>query len=320
LAFKLTVASEEHPAIYDHSVRVALIALFLAIKSYFLSQKELVTLAAAAIFHDLGILHIPPELLKPGRRLEKLDRHYLYTHPITGYLLLKTFAEYHPEISRTVFEHHERLDGSGYPRGLHAEEICLGAQILMLAEVANTVFEQSAKSRALAKLSVLLRLNQSKLNADLSNRLITVLQSMETEEHRVDEETSAFTEVASFERKLSDVEQVFQNWHQATLSLQNVEMTQSSILSVIGERIQGLKHSLYHAGIDIQDTAFLTEIGREDHEALRELDVLVGETHWQLSEIIHEAHRRLNEVEIKEERLHPVIEWIETSEKILQIH
>jgi hypothetical protein len=142
----------------------------------------------------------------------------------------------------------------------------------------------------------------------------------QTEEHRGDEEASDITEMASFERKLSDVEQVIQNWRQATFSLQNVGMTQSSVFSVIGERIQGLKHSLYHAGIDIQDTSLVTEIGREDNEALLELSILIGETHWQLSEIIHEAHRRLNEVEIKEERLHPVIEWIETSEKILQIH
>ena len=320
LAFKLTVACEQYPTVYEHSVRVALIALFLAIKSYFFSQKELATFATAAIFHDLGILHIPPKLLKPGRRLGKADRHYLYTHPITGYLLLEAFTEYHPEISRTVFEHHERLDGSGYPRGLHADEICLGAQILMLAEVANTVFEKSAKSQSLAKLSVLLRINQRKFNEDLSNRLIAILQSMETDEHRVDEEASAFTEVASFERKLSDVEQVFQNWYEAMPSLQNVEISQSSVFLVIGERIQSLKHSLYRAGIDIQDTTFITEIGREDQESLRELSILVGETHWQLSEIIHEAHRRLNEVEISEECHHPVIKWLETSEKILQLH
>ena len=321
LAFKLTVASDQRPDIYDHSVRVALIALFLAIKSFFFSQKELVTFAAAAIFHDLGILHIPPELLKPGRRLQKSERHYLYTHPITGYLLLRKYTEYHPEISRTVFEHHERMDGSGYPRGLRAEEICLGAQILMLAEVANTVFERSARSQTLAKLSILLRINQTKFNIDLSNRLITMLQGMTREEEcPVDEEASTFTEMVSFERKLSEVEQILQNWHETTLDLQETKTPMSPLFSIIGERIQGLKHSLHYAGFDLEDTTLLTEIGREDQEAMRELSILVGETHWQLSEIIYEAHRRLNEAEIKEELQHPVIQWIERSEKILQIH
>lgn len=324
LAFKLTVASEQRPEIYEHSVRVALLAVFLAVKSYFLSRKELASLAAAGVFHDLGILHIPPDLLSAGRRLEKFERHYLYAHPITGFLLLRRFAEYHPEISRTVFEHHERLDGSGYPRGLKADEICLGAQVLMLAEVANTVFERSANSQTLAKLSVLLRLNQKKFNSDLAGKLVSLLQNMAGDAtDRVAGEAAEFLEASSFERKLSEVARVFEQWHETTLSLDGDGGSGSpcQLFSIIEERIRGLQHSLHYAGFDLQDRDVLTRMGREDKEALRELSILVGETHWQLSEIIHEAYRRLNEdASAKCQGEHPVIRWIENSEKVLQIY
>jgi len=72
LAFKLTVAREQRPEIYEHSLQMTLIALFLAIKSR-LPDRDLAAVAAAGMLHDIGELHIDPELLRPGRRLEAAD-------------------------------------------------------------------------------------------------------------------------------------------------------------------------------------------------------------------------------------------------------
>lgn len=320
LAFKLTLAGDQRPEVYDHSVRIALVALFLAIKSYFFTQKDLVTFAAAAIFHDLGNLHIPPELIRVGRRLAKSERHYLYTHPITACMLLKEFSVYHPEVSRTVFEHHERLDGSGYPRGLKADEICLSAQILMLAEVASPVFERSAKTQTAVKLSLLLRLNQRKFNEDLSGRLIGILQSMAAEPGGREGQRSAFSGVAAFERKLSEVELVLLNWHTARAAFKELPGEKNQpLVSIIDERIQSLKHSLHSAGVDLEDTSVVTGIGRADQEALRELSLLVTETHWQLSEIVYEAQRRLGDALFGKANHQPVLDWLTSSERLLEI-
>jgi HD-GYP domain-containing protein (c-di-GMP phosphodiesterase class II) len=72
LAFKLTVAREQRPEVYEHSVQMTLIALFLAIKSR-MTDRDLATVAAAGMLHDIGELHIDPELLRPGRRLEAAE-------------------------------------------------------------------------------------------------------------------------------------------------------------------------------------------------------------------------------------------------------
>lgn len=92
--------------------------------------------------------------------MEQGERQHLYVHPITGFLILSKHPHYHPHISRPVFEHHERLDGGGYPRGLLEADICAAAQVLMLADVAAAAFERRPQPRSLARLSVLLRLNQ----------------------------------------------------------------------------------------------------------------------------------------------------------------
>jgi len=322
MSFKLTVAWSQRPEVFDHSIRVVLIALSLAIRNFFLSLKELATLAAAAVFHDLGILHVSPELLRPGRRLEKSERHHLYAHPITGYLILREFAEYHPEISRTVFEHHERLDGSGYPRGLKAEQICLGAQILMLAEAANTIFEQGQKSNNLARFSVLLKLNQKKFNGELSNCLLALVQGMHAEDDQTDAQSSAFAAVPTLESRLREVASIFKDWKSVRVRWRAaIEETTvaAPLLSIIDERIEDLQRMLLHAGFEVSNPGILIALLQDDPEAVSELNILLGEVRWQLREIIYEAHRRLEERGDVAEGIESLaLDWIARNESAIE--
>lgn len=322
MAFKLTVAWSQRPEVFDHSIRVALIALSLAIRNFFFSVKELATLAAAAVFHDIGILHVSPELLRPGRQLEKAERHHLYAHPITGFLILREFAEYHPEISRTVFEHHERLDGSGYPRGLKAEQICLGAQILMLAEAANTIFDSGQKSKTLDRFSVLLKLNQKKFNSELSNCLLGLVQDMQTDDDQADAQSLAFSSAPTLEARLRDVARVFKDWNTTRRNCRTgVETAQAtvSLLSIIDERIQDLQRMLLHAGFDVSNPGILIALLQEEPEAIVELSILLGEVRWQLREIIYEAQRRLEERgESAEGTESLALDWIARNEGVIE--
>lgn len=126
---------------------MTLIALILAIKSR-LPERDLANVAAAGMLHDIGELHIDPALLRPGHPLDPDAMRHVYAHPMTAYLILQTYPMFHPEISTAVFEHHERLDGSGYPRGLKGEEIGRLGQILMLAEAVNALFERAGTPTA----------------------------------------------------------------------------------------------------------------------------------------------------------------------------
>jgi HD-GYP domain-containing protein (c-di-GMP phosphodiesterase class II) len=90
-------------------------------------------LAVAALFHDVGKCFVPVEILQKPDRLEHAEMRYILRHPIdSGRMLLPNFGEQIAEIARN---HHERLDGSGYPRGLRAEDISLSSQIVAVADV-----------------------------------------------------------------------------------------------------------------------------------------------------------------------------------------
>src|SRR3569623_1896977 len=176
LAFKLTVARERRPEIFEHSVQMTLIALILAIKSR-LPERDLANVAAAGMLHDIGELHIDPALLRPGHALDPDAMRHIYAHPMTAYLILQTYPMFHPEISSAVCEHHERLDGSGYPRGRKGEEIGRLGQILMLAEAVNTLFEKSWHTHGAARLAVMLKMNRRKFDRELINHLVRLLTS-----------------------------------------------------------------------------------------------------------------------------------------------
>lgn len=88
--------------------------------------------------HDIGKIAVPIEILgKPGR-LSGPEMEIIRAHPQTGYEILKGI-EFPWPIAEMVWQHHERIDGSGYPRGLAGDEICLEARIIAVADVFDAI-------------------------------------------------------------------------------------------------------------------------------------------------------------------------------------
>lgn len=88
----------------------------------------------AGLVHDLGKIRIPAEILSKPGRLSELEYDLIKLHPQAGYDILKG-VEFSWPIARMVLEHHERLDGSGYPQGLQGDDILPESRILCVADV-----------------------------------------------------------------------------------------------------------------------------------------------------------------------------------------
>jgi HD-GYP domain-containing protein (c-di-GMP phosphodiesterase class II) len=87
----------------------------------------------AAMVHDIGKVAVPAEILTKPTRLTDLEMKMVQEHAATGYQILKDIPFPWP-IAQMVHQHHERLDGSGYPLGLKGDEICQEARILAVAD------------------------------------------------------------------------------------------------------------------------------------------------------------------------------------------
>lgn len=321
LAFKLSVLRDRSPDIFDHSVRIALVSLYLAIKNNF-SSSELAHIAAAALFHDIGVLHVDPVMLDPRRKLTNPERRHLYSHPITAYLILREYSQYHPDISTWVFQHHERMDGSGYPRGLRGSEISFGAQILMLAEVANVFFENEGSHASAERLAMMLKLNPNKLNWELSNHLIDLLAHTASQEDSDSPRIGAESGVADVERIIDALGRqmaIFQDWTALYVELAvHPQHLDDPLLQLVSERVGELQRAAQDAGIDAEMVCELSIVASEEADVRDELRILARELGWQLKDIIHEARRRWSSLcpeagEIQQ----AVAQWLERSENAL---
>jgi putative nucleotidyltransferase with HDIG domain len=120
-----------------HQRRVAELVLAMAGEMH-LAENDIHAVHLAAIVHDLGKIQVPAEILsKPGKLLP-LEFELIKYHPTSGYNILKD-VDFPWPIAEIVYQHHERLDGSGYPRGLKGDEILLAAKILAVADTVEAM-------------------------------------------------------------------------------------------------------------------------------------------------------------------------------------
>ncbi len=125
------------PYTAGHQRRVAELAEAIA-REMNCSIYEIRGIRFAALIHDIGKIQVPSEILSKPGILTKNEFEMIKTHPEAGYDILKKIDFSWP-IAETVHQHHERLDGSGYPRGLKGKEILPQARIIAVADVVEAM-------------------------------------------------------------------------------------------------------------------------------------------------------------------------------------
>jgi HD-GYP domain-containing protein (c-di-GMP phosphodiesterase class II) len=131
----LTVALATKDAYtHDHTRRVAMLAVGVG-EELGLPRSRLRALAVGALLHDIGKLSIPDQILKKPAALTDTEFAVVQEHPGRGRQLLKELGGFREEVLRLVHDHHERLDGSGYPEGLCGDAIDFDARLLAVCDV-----------------------------------------------------------------------------------------------------------------------------------------------------------------------------------------
>lgn len=103
-----------------------------------LSEDSITGVRMAGAIHDLGKIAVPADILTRPSSLSNMEFSLVKTHSEVGYNILKEIDFPWP-IAETIYQHHERLDGSGYPRGLQGDEILLEAKIMAVADVVEAI-------------------------------------------------------------------------------------------------------------------------------------------------------------------------------------
>ena len=285
VAFKLTLMRDQRPGLFEHSLQMMMVAVFLGLKSG-LSERDCVPLAAAALLHDAGVLHMDPSWMDPLNKVTGVQRKHLVAHPITSMLMLKDAGVYPRSVEIAVLEHHERMDGSGYPRGLPGAEISPMGRILLLAEVVTAFYEKYTDMPA-QRLSLVLRLNHRKFPAALVAHVLPLLQE------DVARDSALMPLGADAPVQIDTLAGAFEQWEQLKAALPPAaRQVPGSVFAFADIRLQALQKALIEAGSHPRQQGDLLEQLQGDALGLAEVALVGREALWQLQSIVNACYRR----------------------------
>jgi len=135
-AIAMTVEKRD-PYTSGHQMRVAALTRAIA-KTIKLTEDQVEGAYMAASLHDIGKISLPAEILSKPIKLTEIEISLIQAHAQAGYDILKGI-EFPWPIADIIIQHHERLDGSGYPRGLAGDDISIEARIIGVADVVETM-------------------------------------------------------------------------------------------------------------------------------------------------------------------------------------
>lgn len=154
------MVEQRDPYTAGHQRRVAELAVAIATEMG-LTPEQTVGLRMASVVHDIGKIHVPVEILSKPGTLSSAEYDIVKTHAKAGWEVLKNIDFSWP-VAEIVYQHHERLDGSGYPRGLKDKDILLEARILMVADVVDAMAAHRPYRPALGIMTALQEVMQHK--------------------------------------------------------------------------------------------------------------------------------------------------------------
>lgn len=119
---------------FKHSVDVATMSMIVAQK-YGFSQQQIYEIGISGLLHDIGKAQIPAALLNKAGKLTEQEFALMKQHSLLGYRILMNKEELSDEIKLGVLQHHEKINGSGYPLGVSGDKICQFAKIIAVADI-----------------------------------------------------------------------------------------------------------------------------------------------------------------------------------------
>lgn len=135
---------------FKHSVDVATMSMIIA-KRQGMKQDDIYNIGIAGLLHDMGKSKIPNEILNKPGKLDDDEFAIMKQHPVLGYEILKEKNNFNPAISLAVLQHHEKMNGRGYPMGVTSDKIIHYAKILSVVDVYDALVTERPYKKAFSQ-------------------------------------------------------------------------------------------------------------------------------------------------------------------------
>ncbi|MDR6964848.1 putative nucleotidyltransferase with HDIG domain [Shewanella putrefaciens] len=177
LVLHLMSDAKQDESIYYHSLNVAILSMLIA-KEMEWSRSEIEAIGLSALFHDVGKLKIPPQILKKSTPWSAPELNFIKQHPLLGVELLKLAENFPPSALPAITNHHEFLDGTGYPKGLKEADLDQMSQLLAVVNEYDSLCYPNPQDKPMmsyAALGHLYKQYKTKLNQEYIGKIIKML-------------------------------------------------------------------------------------------------------------------------------------------------
>lgn len=163
-----------------HSVRVSNLSIKMYDALGFNDKDERENLRIGGLLHDIGKIGVPDTILKSPNPLSEDDIYLIQKHPSVGYDICKPLDKLEGSIP-VIIEHHERLDGSGYPYGLKSGEISMIAQIAMIPDIYDALTTQRSYRGAMSHAQAIKILDEESADGRINEAYLQALKNIDVE-------------------------------------------------------------------------------------------------------------------------------------------
>lgn len=266
---------------FRHTVLVGLIATLIA-KHAGLASDDVLAVAHAGLLHDVGEMYLDPAYLKSGVHLSPEEWKHVVVHPKVGQMVLTELTPYPVKVARAVGEHHERLDGSGYPHRSAGKQISREGSIVAIAEMLGGIFMRP--DNPLQRACLALKIIPSEFAPEVVSIVSSVSQSVPVslapESIRPLEDQTP--RLKTLHRKL---EAVLAQCSAIAASPMAHQKTVLEAQQRVSDRIEVIRRSLASSGVGacLLDPQRVIDEMRPD--ILLELEVVSRELEWRMRDI-----------------------------------
>lgn len=287
----LTVFADHSDKKLEHAVIASLVGMGLSRKIEPGNEDMQRVLCVSGLFHDVGELYIDPAYLKKGMQLTQDEWKHVAAHPVVANRLLRDMPQIGKAVSNAVLNHHERLDGFGYPRGLNADQIPLDSQVLAVAEIMVGLLESSSTPTQHAAVAIKL------VPGEFHRKIIDVIAGLTQHCERSEFEAAALPPLektrASLERILNFLSRIEAMLPAVTGEMSKASQSYKVLLESSMHRFESIRRALSSTGLD--PAGYHSVMGGLEADPAMRLEVvlIVREIRWRLRELERELKLRI---------------------------
>lgn len=283
----LTLMRDNGSNAFSHMVLLTLIASMIGRKMQ-LDTKTMQELTLAACLHDIGELYVPRDYLFSRKRLSPHEWRNVMVHPLIGSRVIAQQMNYHEDVALAVMEHHERSNGTGYPRKVRGKAISPLGEILIIAEVLAGMLTKPDFPIARALLVFKL------IPGEYPSRPLGALHEM-VQQARIDHreriiEPAKLEHIRAVLGELDNLRQKFKEHHEAV-----THPTEKSIAENIRLRLMHLKQAVISIGLEHCFQADTWQTVITDSLMHMEVDVTSREVAWRIRDLARDTILDLND-------------------------